>query len=73
MSVSFHSFDVPTPAGVTEEQARSAALWLAENAKDAADRWNLLEACGLLPYKRGKPDHARAEDSALIKHPAPGQ
>ena len=33
--------------------ARSAALTLCDRAVDAADARQLLEACGLVPYRRG--------------------
>ena len=76
------------PAGVLDWEAQSAAetftdllgqeageddtddrkLWLA-----TGDGWNLLEACGLVPYKPAKrKQKAKAEHSPVIKYPRPG-
>ena len=46
-------------AGLTDEQAHEGALWLAGSARDAEDGWELLEACGLVPYESAKPARAR--------------
>jgi hypothetical protein len=40
-------------AMVDGDVARSAALTLCDRAVDAADARLLLEACGLVPYRRG--------------------
>ena len=60
-------------AGLTDEQAHEGALWLADQARDVGDGWELLEACGLVPYESAKPPKIRAEHSAPIKHPVRGQ
>ena len=64
-----------TGAGLTDEQAREAALFLAGRARDAEDARLLLEACGLVPYESGEPPKvkAKAEHSATVKYPRPGQ
>jgi len=46
------------PVGVRDWETHSTALTFAEATMRevaAGDRWNLLEACGLVPYKSGKP------------------
>jgi hypothetical protein len=64
---------VPASTGVSEEDARSAALFLLGNARDAEDGRNLLEACGLMPYEPGEPAKPRAEKSPVIHRPVRGQ
>ena len=76
------------PAGVLDWETQSAAETFTDLLKreagedDTDDRklwlatgpgWELLEACGLVPYKPGKRKKSRAEDAAVIKYPAPGQ
>ena len=71
------------PAGVLDWEAQSAAETFTDllNQEDAGDRelllrdgWNLLEACGLVPYKPAKrKQKSKAEHSAVIKYPRPGQ
>ena len=60
-------------SGLTDEQAYEGAAWLAENATDVADGWELLEECGLVPYESAKPPKVRAEHSPAIKYPRVGQ
>jgi hypothetical protein len=65
------------PTGISDWEARSTALFFAENAQEEVtdgDGWELLEACGLVPYKSAKrKQKAKAEHSAVIKYPVPGQ
>ena len=65
------------PTGVSDWETCSVGETCAEIAEKknvtAGDRWNLLEACGLVPYESGKPKKPRAERSAVIKYPRPGQ
>jgi hypothetical protein len=65
--------DLGAGAGVSEQEARDAALFLTGRAHDREDARQLLEACGLLPYKPGTPVKARAEQGAVIKYPVRGQ
>ena len=75
------------PAGVLDWEAQSAAETFTDllNQKTAregtgdrelllGDGWNLLEACGLVPYKPARrKQKAKAEHSSVIKYPRPGQ
>jgi len=74
------------PTGVLDWETQSTAETFTDllNQKatqgDTGDRelllgdgWNLLEACGLVPYKPAKRKKSRAEHSAVIKYPAAGQ
>ena len=60
-------------AGLTDEQAREGALWLAGSSLSAGDGWMLLEACGLVPYESANPPKVRGEHSAPVKYNRPGQ
>ncbi len=64
------------PAGVLDWETHSTALTFAEKARGEVadgDAWDLLEACGLVPYKSAKrKQKAKAEHSAVIKYPRPG-
>ena len=66
-----------TPPGVSDWETYSAGLTCAEIAQKTnvadEDRWDLLEACGLVPYKPGRRKKPLAEQSAVIKYPVPGQ
>ena len=64
---------IQSVAGLTDEQAHEGALWLAGAARDAEDGWELLEACGLVPYQSAKPPKAHGEHSPAIKYPRVGQ
>ena len=46
---------IQSVAGLYDEQAREAALWLADQARDAEDARLLLEMCGLIPYESARP------------------
>ena len=48
-----HQRFTATQAMVDPDVAKSAALTLCDRAADAADARQLLEACGLVPYRRG--------------------
>lgn len=81
--VSAHDWDgtldprLRAPTGVSDWEAHSAALFfagLAEGDVADGDGWDLLEACGLVPYKAAKQKQkAKAEHSDVIKYPRPGQ
>lgn len=75
------------PTGVLDWETQSAAETFTDllNQKaaqgDTGDRelllgdgWNLLEACGLVPYEPAKrKKKAKPEQSAVIRYPRPGQ
>jgi len=65
------------PTGINNWETRSAALFFAGVARgDVADGdgWNLLEACGLVPYKHGKPPKPDPGKAPLIRnYTRPGQ
>lgn len=65
--------DIGSVPGITDEQAKDAALFLTGSAHDQDDARLLLEACGLLPYESGTPVKAKPEQGAVIKFPRPGQ
>lgn len=46
--------DELTPADLTPGVQRSAAIVICDRARDASDARQLLEACGLASYRRGK-------------------
>ena len=46
---------IQTLTGLTDEQARDGALFLADHAQDAEDARLLLEIRGLLPYEAARP------------------
>jgi 3-hydroxyisobutyrate dehydrogenase-like beta-hydroxyacid dehydrogenase len=69
----FHRIAIPVITGVSDEQAREAALFLTGHAKNAEDARNLLEACGLVPYESGTNGKSRPEKSPVIKYPVAGQ
>jgi hypothetical protein len=46
---------VQSVAGLTDEQARDGALFLADHAQDIEDARLLLEICGLPPYEAARP------------------
>ena len=65
-----------TPVGVRDWEAHSTALTFAEKARGKAadgDGWDLLEACGLVPYKPGDPGKARTEQGPVYHRPVRGQ
>ena len=61
------------PTGISDWETHSAALTLTELAGPVRGSWDLLEACGMVSYESGKPKKPRAERSAVIKYPRPGQ
>lgn len=64
------------PTGINSWETRSTALFFAGVAKGEVadgDGWNLLEACGLVPCKSGKPPKPRAENSPVNPDLRPGQ
>ena len=64
---------IQSVAGLTDEQVRAGALFLAVHARDAEDGWNLLEACGLVPCKPGEPAKMRTEKGPVVNLPVRGQ
>ena len=77
--------ELVAPAGIADWESHETALTFTDllgrqAAKDGTDHrellatgWNLLEACGLVPYESGKPAKSRAENSPVITYPRPGQ
>jgi len=47
--------EIPAVTGLYDKQVWEAALWLAEQATDVEDGWELLEECGLVPYESARP------------------
>ena len=64
---------IQSVAGLTGEQTRAGALFLAVHARDAEDGWDLLEACGLVPYESGQPAKTRTEKFPVFHRPVRGQ
>jgi hypothetical protein len=64
------------PVGVRDWETHSAALTFAEGARGKVadgDGWELLEACGLVPYERGDAGKNRTEKAPVYHLPVRGQ
>ena len=60
-----------TPPGISRKQGHLAALFIARRFR-GADRIDLLQECGLLPYEPGKRQKARGCATTTVSYRRPG-